>query len=81
MYRGVKPQATPHDRMLTPPAIARLLGISQDKVLGWIRSGELRAVDVADRASRAPRYRIAREWLDELLRDRAVTWKGKSDEA
>jgi excisionase family DNA binding protein len=50
---------------LTPPAIARLLRVSPDKVLGWIRRGELRAVDVSD--SLRPRYPVSPDDLDAFL--------------
>lgn len=43
---------------LTPPALAREYGVSVDKVLAWIRSGELRAVNVATRPAGRPRWRI-----------------------
>ena len=43
---------------LTPPEVARRYGISPDKVLFWIRSGEFRAVNVATRANGRPRYII-----------------------
>ena len=33
--------------MLTPPQVAELLGVSADKVRGWISKGELNATDVA----------------------------------
>jgi len=46
-------------RKLTPPEVARRYGVSPEKVLGWIKSGELRAVNVATRREgRKPRYRI-----------------------
>jgi hypothetical protein len=38
--------------------VARLLRVSADKVLGWIYSGELRAVNVAARRGGRPRWRI-----------------------
>ena len=43
----------------TPPAIAKRLGISPEKVLTWIARGELRAVNVADKMEGRPRWRIA----------------------
>jgi len=44
---------------LTPPEVARRWGVSPDKVIGWIRSGELRAIDVsAHPGIGRPRYRI-----------------------
>jgi len=47
------------DSYHTPPEVARRLRVNAEKVLGWIRRGELRAVNVADRLGRRPRYRIA----------------------
>lgn len=35
---------------LSPPEVADRLGINAGKVLAWIRSGELRATNVAARA-------------------------------
>ena len=43
---------------LTPPALARRWGISADKVLAWIRSGELKAINAATRPGGRPRYVI-----------------------
>ena len=45
-------------RKLTPPQVARRYGISTDKVLAWIHSGELRAINVAAKMGGRPRYRI-----------------------
>ena len=55
---------------LTPPQFAKRLGVQAQKVLGWIRSGELRAVNVADRTGRRPRWRISAEAAEEFLRRR-----------
>ena len=44
--------------MLTPPEVARRLRVKPSTVIGWIRAGELRAANVADRRARRPRYRI-----------------------
>jgi excisionase family DNA binding protein len=55
---------------LTPPQLAKQLGVQAEKVLGWIRAGELRAVNVAERASRRPRWRISAEAFEEFLRRR-----------
>jgi excisionase family DNA binding protein len=38
---------TNRKKKLTPPEIARLWGVSADKVLTWIRSGELKAMNAA----------------------------------
>jgi excisionase family DNA binding protein len=43
---------------LTPAEIARRLRISADKVLGWIHSGELTAINVAQNPSGRPRFRV-----------------------
>ncbi len=52
----MKASSTPH--FLTPPEIARRYGISVDKVLAWIRTGELRALNLAESRSGRPRWRI-----------------------
>lgn len=43
-------------RYLTPPEIAARLGVKADRVVNWIRTGQLRAVDVGDKTR--PRWRI-----------------------
>ncbi len=45
----------------TPPTIARMLGIKVDKVHTWIRAGDLKAVNVAQKRSGRPRWRILDE--------------------
>lgn len=47
-------------RMLTPPEVARELRVAYEKVIGWIRSGELPATNVASGTSTLPRYRVDR---------------------
>ncbi len=47
----------------TPPELAERLGVSPDKILAWIRSGELPAVNVSTRRGGRPRYLINREGL------------------
>jgi hypothetical protein len=41
-----------------------MLGVTAEKVIGWIKSGQLRAVNLSNGAQR-PRYRID---LDDLAR-------------
>jgi hypothetical protein len=53
-----KSDTRPLRKWLTPPQVGQRYGISADKVIGWIRAGELRAVNVAARAGRRPRWRI-----------------------
>ena len=55
---------------LTPPQIAKLLGINPDKVRKWIMSGEMRAANVSDSDQR-PRWRVHRDDFRECLAKRA----------
>ncbi len=48
-------------RKLTPPQLARELQVTPEKVIAWIRSGELRAVNVALHAGGRPRWVIDRQ--------------------
>ena len=57
----------------TPPQIAAMWGISVDKVLVWIRSGELRAIDGSSSRSQRPRYLIDIDDLKDFERRRAVS--------
>ena len=52
---------------LSPPAVARELAIRESKVSGWIHSGELTAVNVAEHSGGRPRWRIRREDLEAFL--------------
>lgn len=45
-------------RKISPPELARQWGLSADKVLAWIKTGELRAIDAATRRGGRPRYLI-----------------------
>ncbi len=44
---------------LTPPEIARRFSVDAAKILTWIRSGELRAINTATTTGGRPRYRIS----------------------
>lgn len=59
---------------LTPPAIAKKYGVAPETVVGWIRSGELVAIDVAQRGKSRPRYRVSPHALEafELRRSAVV---------
>jgi excisionase family DNA binding protein len=54
---------------LTVAEVAKLLRINRGKVLGWVTSGRLKAVNTAKGPGR-PRYRIARADLDLFLAGR-----------
>jgi hypothetical protein len=44
---------------LTPPEVAARYGVDANKVVAWIRSGQLRAINTATKAGGRPRYRIS----------------------
>jgi len=64
-------------RRLTPPQIAERYGVSPDKVLGWIRTGELRALNVATRLGGRPRYSVDEEDLVAFEKRRQVQPQGR----
>ena len=57
----------------TPPQISNDLSVGHDKVLGWIHSGELQAVNLAARRDGRPRWRISDEDLEDFLARRAAS--------
>ncbi len=59
----------------TPPEIARRWGISPEKVVGWIRSGELKAMNAATRIGGRPRYLIDARDLEAFELRRSVAPK------
>lgn len=63
--------------MLTPPTIGRRFGVSPEKVLAWIASGELAAVDLASPGSTRSRWKISEEALAEFLARRAAKPEAK----
>jgi len=52
------------DKTMTPPQVAKYLRVRRDTVLAWIRSGELRAINISN-ASR-PSYRVDPADLEEF---------------
>lgn len=60
----------PTSRAITPPALSKQLVVHVSKILGWIRSGELRAVNLGN-GSR-PRWRILPDDLEQFLARRAA---------
>jgi hypothetical protein len=59
-------------RKLTPPDVAAIYGVSPDKVLAWIRSGELRAINAATSQSGRPRYLVDLDDLNSFEERRTV---------
>lgn len=55
---------------LSSREIAKLLRVSPDKVLGWIRGGALKAVNVGNTSR--PQYRVSTDALEEFLTTREV---------
>lgn len=64
--------ATAQRRNLTPPEVARRFGVATTKVLRWIRTGELVAMNLANRGCVRPRYSIAPEAIEAFERSRQV---------
>jgi hypothetical protein len=60
-------------RTYRPPEIAKLYGVSVQKILAWIRNQELRAVDISQRRGAKPRWVVYAEDLAEFERRRSST--------
>ncbi|HEV3022085.1 MAG TPA: helix-turn-helix domain-containing protein [Pirellulales bacterium] len=58
---------------VSPNELAAELGVSWSKVIGWIKSGELVAVNLAAQPGRRPQWRIARTDLELFLARRSAT--------
>lgn len=50
-------------RYVTPSEIAERFACKPETVVGWIKSGELLAIDIARHGSMKPRYRVSPEAL------------------
>ena len=65
--------SVPLDRQyLTPPQLAERWGVSPEKVYAFIRSGELRAINLATQRGGRPRYAISYEDAEAFERSREV---------
>ena len=56
----------------TPPQLAADLQVAPEKVIGLIRSGEIEAVNIANKGSGRPRYRISPDARAAFLNRRRV---------
>ena len=65
--------ATSDKTKFTPPEIARRWGIKPDKIIGWIRSGELAAMNAATKPGGRPRYLIDVRDVEAFELKRSVT--------
>ncbi|MGA2059948.1 MAG: DNA-binding protein [Thermoguttaceae bacterium] len=57
---------------ISPPELARRWGIDTHKVLGWIRNGELHAIDASTRPGGRPRFLIDEKDIELFELRRAV---------
>jgi hypothetical protein len=64
--------ASESQRYFSPPQIAEQYAIDPHKVVGWIRRGELKAIDVATHTGGRPRYRVSSESLAEFEAKRSA---------
>ena len=54
-------------KRFTPPQIAEMFGVDTKKVSGWIKSGELKAVNVAKNPrGERPRWRISEQAIKDF---------------
>ncbi len=68
-----KPSAKPADTnpsVLTPPQLAKEMGVDVDKIYAFIRSNELRATNTAIKPGGRARYRIKRQDAEDFQRRR-----------
>jgi helix-turn-helix protein len=57
---------------LTPPQLAKQWGVSHAKIVALIRTGELRAINLATTMSGRPRYLIDKADIERLEKRREV---------
>ena len=57
---------------LTPPEAAKQLGVSDEKILHWIHTGELAAVNLVKDINDKARFKIRVTALEDFLKLRAV---------
>ena len=62
----------PSSPVLTPPIVAKQLGVDPAKVSTWIKTGELRAINVATKTTGRPRWRIMPADLESFLASRTA---------
>ena len=69
---------TPHPgpRKLTVPQLSRQWGVSQNKILQFVKRGELRAMNLASHGSTRPRYAIDIDDIAAFERARQVVVDG-----
>ena len=58
--------------MMTPPEVAKIYRVKAATVINWIRTGQLRAINIARRGTVRPRFRISVDSLEDFDRSRTV---------
>ena len=71
-------QSATNQEKLTPPQLAKIWGIGPDKVLAWIRKGELKATNVATISGGRPRYLIDKADLRDFEQGRVSALRPRS---
>ena len=64
-------------KWLTPPQIAKRLGVNAERVRGWIVSEQLRAINLSD--TPRPQWRVSEEDYQDFCARRANTTSKKRD--
>ena len=57
---------------MTPPQLAEMWGVSADKIVSFIRSGELRAIDISTNLGGRPRFLIDKRDIEAFELSRTV---------
>jgi hypothetical protein len=70
------PPQLPNSQKLTPPQLSRLWGVDRNRIIGWIKSGQLQAIDGSIRQGQRPRYLIDAAAIREFEATRTVNAKG-----
>lgn len=64
--------AAPKKVWRTPPDVARELGVEVHKILAWIHSGKIKAVNLALEIGGRPRWKIHQSEIDQFLEARTT---------
>lgn len=67
----------PKKKFFAPAELAEEWSVTDDKVIDFIKSGELEAVNLALSKGGKPRYRISEAAVEKFLADRAIRTKPK----
>jgi hypothetical protein len=66
------PATTPEREKVKPPKLARRWGVHPDKIVYFILSGELRAIDASTKRDKRPRYLIDERDIEAFEKSRQV---------